>query len=249
VRVEQRYSTEFENELKLIEFDENKKLYEQTLLNKGFCHDITNNMVLKFKVKGTGGKNDALLVTLKSVASHWSKGRVDYFVDLNFEGWREFVVLDADNAEYDIEKYNFGPAIQNVAGAWTTINQTPGFEQIGEVNLYLTGDTAGEAQISSIYAYTQVQDSVTNPTVSVGDTAITFNTTIKGGEYIEYEPDTNKALLYHNEEQTVEEVDFTGEVSVGEGAYTGKYSAASNNAHLRAKVVFGFAGETVDNIR
>ena len=250
IRLEQRWSTNFENELKLFDFDENKKLSEQTLLNNGLRLDLTNNMVLKVRVKGTGKDGDAMLLSVKGVPEHWSYGRVDNFIDLNFEGWREFVLLDADNAEYDIEKYNFGPAIRNQAGAWETIHLTPPYDQIGEINLYLTGDTAGNAQISSVYGYTQVQDSVINPTVSVGNTAITFNTTIRGGEYIEYEPDTNRAFLYHNLEQTVEEIDFTGEISVGEGEYTGRYTAKSEtNAPLRAKVVLGFAGATVENIK
>jgi hypothetical protein len=146
-------------------------------------------------------------------------------------------------------KYSFS-GIQNVAGAWETIRETPTYSAIGEVAIRLSGSTAKNAQISSIYAYKNIKAVVENPTVTVGSSSITFNTTIEGGNYIEYFPETNKAYQYDNYTQTSKEISFTGSLSIPTGTSTGTYTAnVTDGTKLRAKVVFGFAGETVDNIK
>jgi hypothetical protein len=93
-------------------------------------------------------------------------------------------------------------------------------------------------------------EKVENPTVTVGSSSITFNTTIEGGNYIEYFPETNKAYQYDNYTQTSKEISFTGSLTIPTGNSTGTYTAnVTDGTKLRAKVVFGFAGETVDNIK
>ena len=247
VRIESRWSTDYSNETLLLEFDETKTLANQKLINDGLDLDFSKTPVLKFKVKGTNKDGDAILISLKG--SGTSRGRIDYFIDLNYEGWREYTVLDADNCEYDISKYSFAN-IQNVAGAWETIRETPTYRSIGEIGIRTCGSTAKNAQISSIYGYKHIKAVVENPTVTVGSSSITFNTTIEGGNYIEYFPETNKAFLYDNYSQTSKEITFTGTLNVPSGNSVGKYTATSTNGCVvRAKVVFGFAGETVENIK
>jgi hypothetical protein len=104
--------------------------------------------------------------------------------------------------------------------------------------------------MSSIYAYTQVKTVVENPTITVGTDSITFNTTIEGGNYIEYMPDIKKAYLYDNYNQTSHEITFTGSITVPSGMSGGTYFATSDdNSVVRAKVVLGFSGLVVDNIK
>jgi hypothetical protein len=202
---------------------------------------------LKFKVKGTGGSKDAMLLSLKGAGL--SNGRIDYFIDLNYTGWREYTVVDADNAEYDLNKYKF-TGINNIAGEWETIRETPTYQAIGDIAIRTSGSTAKSAQISTIYAYKQNIAPVENPTVTVGSSSITFNTKIDGGNYIEYDPDTNKALLYDNVKQTITEIPFTGSITVPSGTVKGTYTAtATTECPVRAKVVFGFSGVTVENIK
>ncbi len=249
VRVEPRWSTEYEEPITLVEFDEQKTLANQNLNVTGLSVNMTNNMAMKVKVKGTGKDGDAILISLTGgLTSGESNGHSDYFIDLNFEGWKEFVMLDADNAEYDTTKYKFGAPIYNVGGDYGTVRSTPNFANIVKVVVYTCGNTAKSAQMSSITAYKQNQAAVKNPTVTVGSSKMTFNTEIEGGNYIEYYPTENKAYLYNNNEQTKTEISFTGTLNVASGNFTCTYSAeALTSSTLRARVTLGFSGEEISN--
>ncbi|MBR5460302.1 MAG: S-layer homology domain-containing protein, partial [Clostridia bacterium] len=249
VRVEPRWSTEYEDPITLVEFDESKTLSQQTLTVTGLSVNMSKNMAMKVKVKGTGKDGDAILISLTGgLTSGESNGHSDYFIDLNYEGWKEFVMLDADNAEYDTAKYKFGAPIYNVGGDYGTVRSTPNFANIVKVVVYTCGSTAKTAQMSSITAYKQNQARVKNPTVSVGSSKMTFNTEIDGGNYIEYYPTENKAYLYNNKEQTKTEIGFTGTLNVATGDFICTYSAeALTSSTLRARVTLGFSGEEITN--
>ncbi len=246
VRIESRWSTLFENEILLADFDETKTVGAQTL-SKNIKVDMTNNMVMKLDVTGTGRDGDALLISLTGgLVSGESGGRIDYFIDLNFSGTKEVVLLDADSGEYDTVKYVFKD-IATTGMQYATYRKVPNYADIVNITVRTCGDTATEAIIGDVKAYTQTEAPVENPTLTVGSSTITFNATLKGGEYVEYDPLTNKAYLYHAD-QTIEEVTFTGKLSVSSGDYTCTYSAnALTDAPLRARVVLGFAGEEITN--
>jgi len=247
IRIESRYSTLFENEIKIAEFDESKTLKEQTLTKKVKV-DMTNNMALKVRVKGTGADGDALLISVVgSITSGESNGRGDYFIDLNFEGWREFVFVDIDNADYDIKKYTFN-GVNTDYFNYITYRRVPNYADIIDLTVRTSGKTADTASIGTIYGYTQTPAPVENPTVKSGSSSITFNCEISGGEYIEYDPITNKAFLYHTSEQTSEEISFTGTLNLPSGKFTAEYSATPKTAApVRARVTLGVSGEEITN--
>jgi len=249
VRVEPRWSTEYANPITLCEFDETKTVGSQTIAKTGLSVNMSKNMAVKVSVKGTGKDGDAILIVLKGgLTSGESNGHCDYFIDLNFEGWRDFVLLDADNAEYDTTKYKFGAPIYNVGGDYGTVRSTPNFANIVNVTLYTATSNSKTAMISDLIAYEQVQAPVKNPTVKVGSQTMTFNTEIDGGNYIEYHPDENKAYLYNNKEQTISEIPFTGTLEIPSGDFTCEYTAeALTKATLRARVTLGFSGEEISN--
>ena len=244
VRVEGRFSSLFENETLLLERDENKTIGQKmTAIALPSPVRLTENLALKLKVKGTGRDGDGLLIKLEGSGD----GFVTYFVDLNFDGWREFVALDGDLGDYDMNKYPFQGITTNI-GNYPAVRDVPKFGSINTVTLYTAGTTAANAQLGSIYAYTHTDAPVENPTVTVGSSSITFNTTLKSGDYIDYDPRTNKAIYYNNKDQVNHEISVTGELSVPSGAYTATYSAnKTTDAPLRARVVLGFAGNEITN--
>ncbi len=249
IRIESRYSTLFENPVLIASFNEEKTLAEQTLTNITVDHvDLTPNMAMSIRVKGTGKDGDAALISLAGgVTSGESGGRTDYFIDLNFTGWREIVLLDADNAEYDVDKYTFS-GITTSGATYATFRVVTAFTDIVQVNVRLCGSTASNAQFGDLVAYTHTDAPIENPTIKVGNSSMTFNCKMSGGEYLEYDPLTNKAILYHNSEQTTEEVTFTGTLNVDKGAFTATYTAdAKTNAPTRARITLGFAGQEITN--
>ena len=210
--------------------------------------DMTPNMAMTLRVKGTGKDGDALLLSMiGGTVSGESGGRADYFVDLNFEGWRDVILLDLDSAEYDTTKYSFS-GIGITGMQYATYRTVANYKSMGTIYIRLCGSTAYTAQVGEIKAYTHTDAPIKNPTVKVGSSTMTFNCEMKGGEYLEYDPLTGKATLYHNHTQTKEEITFTGKLSVPAGAYTASYSAeAQTKAPLRARVVLGFSGQEITN--
>ncbi len=248
IRIESRYSTLFENPITLASFDEEAPLGAKTVVKSCAVNMSENNMAISVKVKGTGIDGDALLISVKgSSSSGVDSGRTDHFIDLNFEGLREFVLIDADNVDYDVSKYEFY-GIETRWATYDTYRNIPPYGNITSVTVNANTTSATKAQIGDIVAYTHVEAPVENPTVTIGSSSITFNCTVKGGEYIEYYPETGKATLFHNAEQTKEDVAVTGSVKVPKGSFTATYSGTSKtNTPIRAKLVIGLSGQEVTN--
>jgi len=246
IRIESRYSATLENPVTLTKFDENKMLEEQ-IITKFCALDMRENMVMRVKIKGTGVDGDALLISLQTNLVSSSSGRTDHFIDLDYDGWREFILLDADNAEYDTDKYEFDGIDINGAG-YSTYRFIPGYSNINKVVVRANTISATKAQIGEFTTYKQDEAPVTNPTVKVGLQTLTFNTTVKGGEYIELDQNTGKAFLYHNAEQTIEEITYTGSITAPSGKFDVVYSAnAQTTAPVRARITLGFAGQEITN--
>ena len=241
IRIENRFSTLFENPITLVTYDENKTLGEQTLTKTFANTDMTSNMVTKVNVTGTGTDGDSALISLQS-----GSGRIDYFVDLNFTGTKEFVFLDNECADYDTDKYTFSE-ITTTGAAYATYRTDLNFKGVNTCVIRLCGTTAKTAVVGPITAYAQVQAPVENPTVKVGNSSITFNTTLNSGDYLEYQPRTKKALVYRAD-QSVEEVKYSGSLDVGGGNFSATYSCtAKTEAPLRTRVVLGFFGPQYEN--
>lgn len=245
VRVEARYSTLFEEPLTLAKYDETKPVGENKVVQEISTPDIDARMAMTIKVKGTGRDGDAALISLAGGVRGEKGGRSDHFINLNFEGWRDFILLDFDNADYDTEKYVFD-GITTTYSAYDTYRFCPNHFTMKTVALRLTGETAENAVFGDLVSYHQAPAPIKNPTVKVGDTEFTFNCELHGGDYVEYEPETGKAILYHNTEQTKEEVTFTGNLNVPTGDFTATYSAEKESeAPLRARITLGFTGDKI----
>ncbi len=246
VRIEARYSTEFEAPISLFKLDSSKTLAEQKL-TQNVKLDISENMALSFPVKGTGKDGDALLISVTSgYASGESGGRVDYFVDLNFDGWRDVVLLDADNADYDIDKYPFS-GITMTGAAYPTFRVIVNYKDLATVTIRTAGN-GNTAQVGEIMAYKHINAPVKNPTVTVDSSSVTFNTTLNSGEYIEYDPLTGEAYLYDFDRIPHKLDSVTGTLNVANGNFTASYTAeAQTSAPIRAKIVLGFSGREITN--
>ena len=247
IRIESRWSTLFENPLKLTSFEgEQLVATSATAIVKKLPNiNLTENSAIVVTVTGTGNAGDAALFSLKGVDSE-SAGRIDYFVDLSFTGTKDVYLIDSDNADYDWNTYAFAGV--NLTGMqYATYRQVPNWKNLTTLELRLSGNTATNAKLGDVVAYKQTNSPVKNPSVTVGSDTMTFNTTLNGGEYIEYDPRTNKALAYRVD-QSIEEVKFTGSIVLGKGNFTGSYSAeAQTDADVRARVVFGFYGQQYAN--
>jgi len=246
IRIEARFSSLFEEPLVLSEFEDKSLDETGKMSSPTSTRDISSRMAMSIRVKGTGHDGDAALISLSGGVTLERGGRGDHFIDLNFEGWRDFILIDNDNGDYDYEKYVFD-GIATTSAAATTFRYCPSFEKIDQAVIRVTGETGRNAEFGNLVSYVHAPSPIKNPSVKVGDSEMIFNCSLHGGDYIEYDPETDKALLYHNMEQTVEEISFDGKLSVPTGGFTAVYSAEKeSDAPLRAKLVLGFTGEELN---
>ncbi|MBR5460530.1 MAG: hypothetical protein IKV53_06640 [Clostridia bacterium] len=248
IRIESRYSTLFEDKHTLVEFDETEVVGEDAIIKPITpTNFIKNGQIASVRVKGTGADGDAMLLSFASGVDGENDGRRDHFIDLNYEGWREYVLVDFDNADYDIDKYPFS-GVGTTYMNYVTYRFLPNQEAINRLTVRTTGATGKNAMIDDVFQLMHTDAPIKNPTVKVGNQTITFICEMRGGEYLEYSPETNKAILYHNVEQTTEEVTCTGSIEVPAGSYTADFSAeALTEAPIRARLTFGFSGQEIGN--
>ena len=247
IRIESRYSSLLDKPYTLLEFDETKEVGASNIV-KTFSSVSMNSAgaVMTVKVKGTAKDGDAMLISFSSGNGESADGRRDHFIDLNYEGWREFIFIDSDNAQYDTSKYQFS-GVTTTGATYPTYRFIPTLSAINRVTIRMTGDTGKNAMMDDIILQPHNAAPIKNPTVKVGGQSITFNCEMSGGEYLEFDPDANKAILYHNATQTTEEVTFTGSITV-KGSYSASLSAeAQTTAPLRARLTFGFSGQVLGN--
>lgn len=248
IRIESRYSTLYEKPFTMVEFDETAAVGAANVVKTFSGVNMQNNgMVVTVKIKGTGADGDAMLISLAQGQNGESDGRRDHFIDLNYEGWREFILLDFDNADYDVNKYKFS-GITTTGSAYNTYRFTPSPLAMNRLTIRTTGATGKNAMIDDIILQPHSDAPIKNPTVKVGAQSMTFNCEMKGGDFLEFDPKTGKAILYHNTEQTTEEVTYTGMLKLKSGDFTASYTAeALSDAPLRGRLVFGFYGQEIGN--
>ncbi len=257
IRIEQRYSTNSENEVLLLDIDETKEV--STLTGKKSLStpvDLSKHYAFKVNVFGNGSSTGGVMISITSPTST-EKGRTDYYIPTSHTGWREFILIDADNADHP------GPKFSNLNYAYNiyeTYRANPTRSSINEVQIGVAGDTTG-VKIDDIKAYTAVDAPAKNPSVTIGGNTITFNTEIHSGEFIEFYPETGKAYLnyYDNiyDEKTgkwtgsvahTKEITYTGSVTAPAGTFSYTYNAESiTGTTLRAQVKLGFSGAVIAN--
>lgn len=256
IRIEQRFSTKGKGEQLVIAFDETAEV--STLAGKKHTFtqtDLSSKRAFKIKVYGNGNPNDAILLTMGS-ASVSETGRLDFFIPTAHTGWREFILVDSDNADYD--GFDFaGDYITSVH--YATFRNGYDFKTANSVTVNIAGSCEG-VMIDDLKAYTLSNSPVKNPSVTINGKTITFSAEVRSGEYIEYFPDLGKAYHHSYNSQTgsgingntatVKQISFSGSVTVPTGDFTYTYNATSAvgwlqsladyyGGPIRAKVVIG----------
>jgi len=248
IRIEQKYSTVGANETVLYEFDETTDVVAGTYSFDAV--DLSSKQAFKMKITGNGIEGSALLLRINTAAKS-EVGYLDLFIPTDFTGTREFILIDTDNADYD--GYSFSGV--NIAGVnYGIYRSSIYFAGVNGIKIHLTGDCTG-VKIDDLRACTPINAPAVNPTVKIGNSTITFKTTVRSGEYIEYLPEQNKAYLHsynvnsngtNGNTPTVSEITFSGTPKAPAGDFSVTYSATgTTDAPLRAYVTVGIKNSEV----
>ncbi len=237
IRIEAMHSTLKNNPIVLLRLDENVDLLSQkTEAKYNLELDLSQNLAKVVKVKGNGIKGGKICIKI-SCGTNSETGFGEYIIDTDFQGWREFVLLESDNGERKDHNFEAGYHMYAVYRSSLNNNRTSG------VKVETEGDMTG-VKMSSIVAYEHTYEIYKNPTVTIGDTSIMFEFELLSGDFIEFDGKNAKAIDRYGNEMPIW---FKSE---NFKAPRGKFKATLNAKPLnrgvpRAKLTFGFTGKEI----
>lgn len=236
VRIEACMSTLGEDPLVLMPLDEKKPVAEQTKkFTFGGELDTINNLAMRIRVKGNGKKGAVAIKTLS--ASQSEHGYGIYIVDTDFEGWRDFVLLEADNGE----RLELG--LENNHGFYAIGRSGHNMDRLTSIELLTSGDVE-DVYVSSVTACRQVYNVVKNPTVKIGEEKVMFECELMSTDFIEWDGTTAKVIDRYGNEKTVW---FDGGLTVPHGRFKANvsYQASLNNCPVNVHLTFGTTGKEI----
>ncbi len=233
VRIEAMMSTLKQNPMVMLPFDENKTLAEQkTACEYGTPINFANNLAKVVKIFGNG-KGGRIRIRVEQGKTSFG----DFYIDLDFKGWREFMLLETDNGEYKAEPFEEGTHFYH------TYRHGLNHERIVATRVDTRGDMEG-VRMSSIIAYEHTYEILKNPTVKIGDTALMFECELKSSDYIEFDGKEAKVYDRYGNSRTIW---FNSEnFKAPRGKFKATLTArALNRGTARARLTFGFTGKEV----
>ncbi len=236
IRIEAFMSADDGYEKVFMNFDKSKDLTQQPL-TKIFetPFDLTDLMVKKVSVLGNGKKGGAISI---SMGDKSARSLAKYYIDTDFEGWRDFVLIETDNGERpDLELDSIE---KNVF--YILLRERFKYNKVKEGYIETEGDVSG-VKISDITLTKRSFEVLKNPTVTVENTKIIFECDLKSTDFIEFDGKTAKMIDKKGNET---EIPFKGKLVVPEGEFMAKLTAdAQNQNPLRAQLTFGFKGKCI----
>ena len=243
IRIENSYTSIEDDGVALLPFDEGVEITKSKRTVKFVTSlDLSERLAVKVKVLGNGAdSNDAICIRLES-AGIPLPGYSDHIIRLDYEGWREFVLTDLDNAEFRDLTFKGMPD-----SYYKLYRQYTDYSKVTDVSVYLSGDCNG-VKMGDVKAVKMNSYSFSNPSVTVGGKTISFDCDLASGEYLEYDPVTKKAAAY-DQAGNSRYVAVSGAMGfrVPSGDFEAELSGTSDieNAPIEATLTFGFSGQII----
>lgn len=204
--------------------------------------NLSNHLGLRISLEGNGAKSeDALCIRLRSSETG---GYADYIIFLNFEGRRDVILTNLDNAEY--RTLNF---IGAENGLYNMHRDEVNFKRVKYIQVFRS-QGCKDVRAYSIDAVPVVPNALTNPTIMLNKAMVTFEGTLQSGEYLEYNAGENNAIIYDSiGNARIVNAYRKGKFMVPEGAFNATVSGISEHDNMPAEVslTFGLYGAFIHN--
>lgn len=235
IRIEALYTAADGEPITLAHFDENISLDSQSDTFIYSSHiNLNENKALRLRVYSEN-KNGVLCIQLHS-PTYRASGGADFYIPLDFNGWRDFILLETDNGDYSPEE--FGRMKEH---HYEMHFNRVYYDEISQLRIYKKGDCSGIC-LTDIKAYPYEALILKNPAIFANGTCVTFEGEMKSSEYLEYSSDGDTARVFddagHSRTITVK---TSGKFILESGI--NELSLTSENEHVRAAVTIGFDGE------
>lgn len=203
--------------------------------------NLTDRLAKKVSLWGNGKKGTIAFVMKSGIPD--KPGLLKYYLDTDFEGKRDFILLESDNGMrpdlmFDGDVYTTGePALK-----YADYREEYTHDKVGGIAVMTCGDVS-EVKISDIIAVEHSYETICNPSVQIGEYTITFCTELKSTQYIEYDGISAKVTdKYGNEEP----IKWIGDLCAPEGDFEAKLTAENTAENpLRAQLTLGFEGKII----
>lgn len=243
IRLENLYSSDGSNAINLVSFDDNSPITSQNRKLEFMSPlNLKEHRALKLKIKGNGSASkDAVCIRLVSSSS---SGFADFVIKTNFSGWRDVVLPNLDNAEY--EYLDFDGMDEHT---YKLHKYSVDFSHITSLSVFLSGECKGVA-IKQIDAVPLQPNAIINPTVRLGRSYVRFQDTLQSGEYIEYNGGGDVAQIYdrYGNKREVQAI-VNRPLIVNKGGFEASVTGSPQHREMPMQVVmtFGLFGEYVRN--
>lgn len=244
IRLENMFSSDNSSKINLISFSEAvdvmvqdlKKEYEKPL-------KLTDHLGILVRVKGNGTESkDALCVRLQSSGA--LSGYADYIVKLNFDGWRDILMPNLDNAENPNLKF------REVGDERYKMHRNDvDYSDVKCIQILNSGDCKG-VKVKSVDAVPLVSNPIVNPKIRYGNASVTFIDTIQSGEYVEYNEGEKDAVVYDRSGNSRRiEVKRSKDATLPKGQFRASVSGKTKLQNVPSEVVltFGVKGKFIHN--
>ena len=236
VRIEALLSTKLQNPFVMLPLDEHRDLTEQVCeCDFGREVDLSDKLAKHVRVLGNGKKGGKIAIKTRC-ATRSEHGYGEYIIDTDFEGWRDFVIVESDNGER--RDHHFEDKEKFMATYRSGLNSN----RITKISLEFEGDLTG-VRMTSVIAYEHTYEMLKNPTVKVGDTQVMFECELLSSDYIEF--DGKEAFVY-DRHGNAKKIWFESNLAVPKGKFTASLTArALNRTTPRAILTFGYTGKEI----
>ena len=218
-------------------FDEKQELTEQELVAVYPQEvDLNDRLAKVVRVQGNGVPGSAIAIKTQCETFKSIRGFREYIIDTDFEGWREFVLVETDNGERSDLSID-----DNEQFTWIHRYDADN-HVITKTEIKTAGDVRG-VRLSSITACNHTYEVLKNPTVRIGNTEVMFECELMSTDFIEFDGTTAKVIdRYGNEKK----IWFQSNLLAPGGAFRASLSAKALNGHVpRANLTLGFTGKEI----
>lgn len=205
--------------------------------------DLSGLRAKKVSICGNGKPGSAVAIILRC-RKGGERARLEYFIDTNYTGWRDFILIESDNGERpDLPFDNF----QNKNGTYNnphTIYRSPFFHDTTFLVEVAATEAAKGVKISSLTAGEHKTAVLEEPAVRIGETEVVFHCKLKSTDYIEFDGKQAKMVDRYGNETNVF---FTGELVAPAGDFAASIHTANAESYpLRAQLTLGFTGNIIE---
>ncbi|WP_423129390.1 carbohydrate binding domain-containing protein [Gaoshiqia sp. Z1-71] len=149
--------------------------------------NLAGNQALGVWVKGDGnGQLVNLRIESPHHISHGARG--DHFITIDFTGWKYFELVEIESSEFSNYIWP-APYSSSSFYVYDSYRHQVAFDQVDKLQFWYNNLPAGKTVstlIGPVKALPLVANTITNPTVAIGEEKICFPVSLESGMYLEF---------------------------------------------------------------